>query len=370
MLKTMISILVILFTMFSCGKASAGTLEISERENQISFIPGEAQRMWEDYTFNTLALDDYQPGCEPMQHRPDANVPFRGVVILLHGFTSCPKQFSAMAGSFTQLGYHVLVPILPGHGRAGADELTEQTDLPGVRNWHKYEAFAHWLNTLASLIIAYGEVHIGGLCLGGTIATRAVQLDPKLYTRGIMLSPFFEISKPLIGRIGRLIGRMGDVIKMDHHLDMPVALDDVDVCENYERKILGRAGYCRVRLSNLISVSRFAQFVKSNWREVSTSYQTILVHNDPVAHPQTTLTLLENGGLTSGIKSRTCVMNASASHSMFSLTDLPQPKPWAPALHKELSEFIADGKPLTQTNAGPYHWPMSIAAVGSCRVFP
>ena len=367
-----LSVLLLLFVgAVGCQNAFADNLQSRApyAENQVSFIPGDAQKMWEDYTFNTLALDDYQPGCEPMQYRPELDVQYRGVVILLHGFTSCPKQFSAMAESFTKKGYHVLVPVLPGHGRAGANEIEEQFELPGIRNWRNYDSFAIWLNKLARSI-SHGEIHIGGLCLGGTIASRAMQLEPSLYTRSLLLSPFFEVSKPLLGKVGRLIGRIGDFVKIDNGLDLAISLEDIEICENVERRIYGRAGYCKVRISNLIGVARFARFVQTNWRDVQTSIQTILVHGDPVAHPLSTLKTLEHDGLSVEIKNSTCVMNSSASHSPFSPTDLPQPKPWLPELHKELTEFLADGKPLTQTFTSHYNWPISVASVGSCALFP
>lgn len=338
-------------------------------ENRVSFLPGGAQRIWDDYTFNTLATDDYQSGCEPMQYRPELDVPYRGVIILLHGFTSCPKQFEAMASSFTAQGYHVLVPVLPGHGRAGEDELAQQFDLPGARSWQKYDAFAHWLNELAGAV-GKGEIHIGGLCLGGTIAMRAMQRAPRLYKRGLLLSPFFEVSQPLVAAVSRWVGPVSDILSIDADFNLPFALSDLDACEQVERRQLGRAGYCRVRLSNLVSVARFAKFVKDQGRRVSTELQTILVERDPVAHLGATLRLLETDSFVSKVRQGTCVMNASATHSMFSPTDLPQPKPWLKDLHQEIAEFIATGKTLTQTDTSRYSWPSSKAAVGGCALWP
>ncbi len=365
----MLWVLLIAALYFQAAFAQNSSESSAKLENQVSFIPGHAQQMWEDYTFNTLATDEFQPGCEPMQFRPELGVPYRGVVILLHGFTSCPKQFAQMAESLSALGYHVLLPVLPGHGRAGADELAEQYDLPGAQNWEKYSAFAHWLNSLAASV-ANGEVHIGGLCLGATIAAQAMQLEPKLYSRALFFSPFFELAMPLVGRFGRILGRIGEKVKVSPDMNLPFALSDLDVCENYERRVLGRAGYCRVRLSHLIAVARFAEFVKSNWRPVPTPIQTILVENDPVANTPTTLKLLEHEVLSTDARNNTCVMDASASHSLFSPTDLPQPKPWLPELHKEVGEFVLQGKPLTQTFTSGYNWPRSVAAVGSCGLLP
>ena len=43
-------------------------------------------------------------------------------VVLLHGYTNCPAQFSALARAYADAGYNVVVPRLPGHGEA--DRLT------------------------------------------------------------------------------------------------------------------------------------------------------------------------------------------------------------------------------------------------------
>lgn len=40
------------------------------------------------------------------------------VIVLLHGFTNCPKQFDRLAASFAARGFAVVVPLLPRHGRA------------------------------------------------------------------------------------------------------------------------------------------------------------------------------------------------------------------------------------------------------------
>ena len=40
------------------------------------------------------------------------------VVVLLHGFTNCPKQFDRLAANFARAGYNVVVPLIPRHGMA------------------------------------------------------------------------------------------------------------------------------------------------------------------------------------------------------------------------------------------------------------
>lgn len=40
------------------------------------------------------------------------------VVLLLHGFTNCPKQFEGLGRDLARKGYTVVIPLLPRHGRA------------------------------------------------------------------------------------------------------------------------------------------------------------------------------------------------------------------------------------------------------------
>ncbi len=59
-------------------------------------------------------------GCEPMSHigARDAGV------LVLHGFTGNPSSMRIQANAFAELGYHVELPRLPGHGTTVDDMLT------------------------------------------------------------------------------------------------------------------------------------------------------------------------------------------------------------------------------------------------------
>jgi alpha-beta hydrolase superfamily lysophospholipase len=46
------------------------------------------------------------------------------VIVLLHGFTNCPKQFDGLARVFARRGCSVVVPLLPRHGMA--DRMTTE----------------------------------------------------------------------------------------------------------------------------------------------------------------------------------------------------------------------------------------------------
>ena len=60
------------------------------------------------------------PGCEPMSHAGTRNAG----VLVLHGFTGNPSSMRIQANAFAELGYHVELPRLPGHGTSVDDMLT------------------------------------------------------------------------------------------------------------------------------------------------------------------------------------------------------------------------------------------------------
>ena len=68
------------------------------------------------------------PGCEPMSH---AGTREAGVLVL-HGFTGNPSSMRIQANAFAELGYHVELPRLPGHGTSVDDMLaTDWADWAG-----------------------------------------------------------------------------------------------------------------------------------------------------------------------------------------------------------------------------------------------
>jgi carboxylesterase len=59
------------------------------------------------------------PGCEPMSHTGTREAG----VLVLHGFTGNPSSMRQQADAFAELGYHVELPRLPGHGTSLDDML-------------------------------------------------------------------------------------------------------------------------------------------------------------------------------------------------------------------------------------------------------
>lgn len=91
------------------------------------------------------------------------------VIVFLHGFTSCPEQFTTLGEEFFQRGYNVYIPRMPGHGYN--DRLGEA--LKGVTP----EQMADFAMDSANIAQGLGEhVTISGLSGGGALTVWLAQV--------------------------------------------------------------------------------------------------------------------------------------------------------------------------------------------------
>jgi carboxylesterase len=118
------------------------------------------------------------PGAEPISH--DGG---RVGVVLSHGFTGSPAALRPWAERLTAAGHTVRVPRLPGHGTT----------------WQEMNR-TRWQDWYAAVDAAFRELHescdvvvVGGLSMGGTLATRLAQEHgPRV--RGLMLvNPAYKL---------------------------------------------------------------------------------------------------------------------------------------------------------------------------------
>ena len=132
-----------------------------------SFTPDPAQS-YEDALARIEAIQaeeanlDLHPECKTQlqAHGQKAET----VIVLLHGFTSCPEQFTALGKEYFDLGYNVYIPREPRHGfndRRGGP-------LEGLTA----EEMAAFANQTADIAQGLGErVIVTGLSGGGAMAT-------------------------------------------------------------------------------------------------------------------------------------------------------------------------------------------------------
>ena len=109
------------------------------------------------------------------------------VIVFFHGYSSSPQQFRLLGERFYQLGYNVLVPLLPHHGAADrkldnlsrlrAEELRDCAD--------------------ASVDIAVGlgdKVFVGGLSAGGVLTAWIAQ-NRKEVSRAVLIAPSLVLGR-------------------------------------------------------------------------------------------------------------------------------------------------------------------------------
>lgn len=118
------------------------------------------------------------------------------VILFLHGFTSCPDQFSQLGREFFERGFNVFIPRLPRHGIR--DRLGEP--LKGLTA----EEMAEFAYRVVDIAQGLGErVIVAGLSGGGSITTwlSQVRADVDL---AVPISPFLGVGF-IPSRLNRLL---------------------------------------------------------------------------------------------------------------------------------------------------------------------
>ena len=106
-------------------------------------------------------------------------------IVLIHGFTSCPKMYEPLAAELHRAGANVLIPRLPRHGLA--DRMAGE--LSHLSASELTAAVSEALEIAAGL----GEkVTVAGLSLGGILAAWLAQFRPGV-DRSVVIAPLFSI---------------------------------------------------------------------------------------------------------------------------------------------------------------------------------
>ncbi len=106
------------------------------------------------------------PGAEPWSHVGEG--PHGALVI--HGFTSNPSSMRGVAEALGQAGFHVEMPLLPGHGTTLDDMLPTRW-----ADWHSAAESAY-----AALTERSDKVVVVGLSMGGALTLRLGADHPEI----------------------------------------------------------------------------------------------------------------------------------------------------------------------------------------------
>jgi pimeloyl-ACP methyl ester carboxylesterase len=113
-------------------------------------------------------------------------------LILLHGFTNCPRQFDDLGQDFFQQGWNVLIPRYPRHGYA--DRLN--TAIAELRA----DQLVAVANRSVDAGFGLGEsLFVAGLSLGGILAGYMAQTRTGI-ERSVLIAPMFGL-KPIPGPV-------------------------------------------------------------------------------------------------------------------------------------------------------------------------
>src|SRR3954447_8334392 len=108
------------------------------------------------------------PGAEPWSFEPDSTDAPGALV--LHGFTGNPGSMRGLAEAFAAAGYHVEMPLLPGHGTTVDDMLTT--------GWSDWSAAAD--AAYATLSARCSKVIVAGLSMGGSLTLWLAGQHPEI----------------------------------------------------------------------------------------------------------------------------------------------------------------------------------------------
>lgn len=126
---------------------------------------------------------DFEKGCESQIYTHGKRV--ARSVVMFHGITACPKQYSEVAKTFFEAGYNVYVPLAPEHGTTKNPEATADITLASL---------TQYVGDSYSVATGLGDsVGFVGISGGADLATWGAQYIDGV-SRLLVISPFYEVS--------------------------------------------------------------------------------------------------------------------------------------------------------------------------------
>ena len=173
---------------------------LSSHPNPAKSYPEAVQRIEAMQSNNAAKMN---PDCitQFMTHGQKA----QQVIVMVHGYTNCPKQFQELGQRFFDLGYNVLIAPLPHHGLA--DRMTdEQGQLTA-------EELASYADNVVDIAQGLGnQVVMMGISAGGVTTSWAAQNRSDL-DLAVIISPAFgfkQIPTPLTAPVMHIFSMLPD----------------------------------------------------------------------------------------------------------------------------------------------------------------
>ncbi len=305
---------------------------------------------WMRYVDETSSKQELQPACQPASFRHQDTL--KGMVILFHGFTACPQQYFDVADELSRQGWDVYLPTNPGHGLRRDGQVAEDQLLPTRDDYaSQFGAFIKTINEVARTSEAPVKV-VGGLSLGGALATAAFAEAPELYQRALIMTPFYAMRKPM----SYFLGGLKNVDAISERL-APEALSQLaqsgsdrllekevgwgPPCE--EEANLGRQGICKFRVTHLVGSQQFG-YEFSQKEEIKGRLQFVGVANDPAIDNDRLKWYVEKRVKRPDSQAELCFYPNGANHSLISTYDAPsQNKFWLSSFKQAFYAFVTKG---------------------------
>jgi carboxylesterase len=138
----------------------------------------------------TVPVDTLLPGAEPFEAVPavgiDGGAPRIGV-LLCHGFTGSPVSLRPWAEHLALAGFHVVLPLLPGHGT--------RWEHMQVTHWEDW--YAELDAGLRRLLAECDSVFVMGLSMGGALALRLAQVHGAEVRGVVLVNPSVKRNRPV-----------------------------------------------------------------------------------------------------------------------------------------------------------------------------
>lgn len=310
-----------------------------------------ADIVWQKY-LDTIDFNNIQlPGCKPIKLTPSKDV-YRnpkGIVVLFHGFTSCPQQWESIGKQLAKAGHLVYIPLLPGHGIKRVPSEQHLQSLPRIDlkqnksfDAKLYQKFIRKINLLAS---SYGEKMpkvIAGLSGGGALAVETALNATSPWDQMILLAPLLDTSHVL-----QSILKVTSIFRPNHVLHY----GEQCIKETH----LGRAGYCEVNTQSLqyminLGKNAFNTFEKEGLT-IKSSIMVVGIEDDYSVNNDNILKFNQIAEK-HRTKSYTCFFSSAVPHSMVSrFENLHTDQHWIPRLESYIIRYIEDRVPFPYSHS-------------------
>ncbi len=190
----------------------------------------------------------------------------KGTVLLLHGFTGSPWEVRPLGEALAARGYHVVAPLLPGHGRE-----------PEAMLWVTAREWLHAAEAALDELTA-SRVFVAGLSMGALLGVLLAARRGEKVGGLVLMAPVVGL-KGLDARLLRLLRRFSLGGIKERWLTKS-STDIEDVVERERSPILPRYPLARV-----LDLMTLQDLVRSSVRAVRCEALIVAAENDHVIDP-------------------------------------------------------------------------------------